>query len=112
MNKTSLLELVKRLNISRRNCIKTRKELEDAIKDTMIKYKQILFGLDIPTCTACLDELRKQQKIDEYVYNQKLMDDTIRKPAWERLQKNVVFDDETMIDKRTGEMFDPAVDST
>ena len=78
----------------------------------MIKYKQILFGLDIPTCTACLDELRKQQKIDEYVYNQKLMDDTIRKPAWERLQKNVVFDDETMIDKRTGEMFDPAVDST
>ena len=52
MNKTSLLELAKRLSIPRR-------------KD--------FFGLDIPTYTACLYELQKQQKNDEYVYNQKLM---------------------------------------
>ena len=40
------------------------------------------------------------------------MDDTIRKLAWEGLQKNIVFDDETVIYKRTGEVLDPEVDST
>ena len=36
---------------------------------------------------ACLDELRKQQAIDQDVYDQKLMEDMMRKLAWERLQK-------------------------
>ena len=61
---------------------------------------------------ACLNELRKQQTIDQYVYNQRLMDDTIRKLAWDRLQKNIAMDGETMIDKRTGEVLGPEVDST
>ena len=39
------------------------------------------------------------------------MDDTIRKLAWEGLQKNIVFDDEAMIDMRTGKVLDPEVDS-
>ena len=60
---------------------------------------------------TCLDELRKQQIIDQHVYDQRLMDDTIRKLAWEGLQKNIVMDDDTMIDKRTGEALDE-VDST
>ena len=30
---------------------------------------------------ACLDQLRKQQAIDQRLYDQKLMDDTIRKLA-------------------------------
>ena len=51
----------------------------------------------------CLDELRKQQAIDEKVYDQKFMDDTARKLAWERLQKNMVMDGDTMIDRRTGD---------
>ena len=50
---------------------------------------------------ACLDELRKQQ-----------MEDTMRKLAREGLQKNIVMDSDTMIDKRTGEVLDPEVDST
>ena len=39
------------------------------------------------------------------------MDDTIRKLAWEGLQTNIVKEGDTMIDKRTGMMLDPEVDS-
>ena len=31
------------------------------------------------------------------------MEDTMRKLAWKGLQKNIVMDGDTMIDKRTGE---------
>ena len=57
MNNTSLLELAKRLNVPRRNCMKTREKLEDAIKDTINQYKEIIFGSDIPKCTTYLDKL-------------------------------------------------------
>ena len=114
MKKTSVLELAKKLNIPRRNCVKTREELEEAIKYTIKGYKEIIFGSDTPVCMAYLDELRKQQSIDQNVYDQTLMDDTIRKLAWVGLQKNIVMDEEgdMMIDKRTGEVLDPEVDST
>ena len=79
MNKTLLLESAKKFHIPRRNCMKTKEELEKAIKDTITRYKEIIFGPDTPLCMACLDELRKQQAVDQYVYDQKLMDDTIRK---------------------------------
>ena len=61
---------------------------------------------------TCLDELRKQQVIDKKVYNQKLMDDTLRKIVCDGLQKNIVKDGDTMIERRTGEVLDPEVDST
>ena len=61
---------------------------------------------------ACLDELRKKQVIDKKIYDQKLMEDTMRKLTLEGLQKNIMMDGETMIDKRTGEVLDPEVDST
>ena len=112
MKKTSLLELAKKLNIPRRNCMKTKEELEEAIKDTITMYKEIIFGSDTPVCMACLDELWKQQVIDQKVYDQKLMEDTMRKLAWEGLQKNIVMDGDTMIDKRTGEVLNPDIDST
>ena len=38
------------------------------------------------------------------------MEDTVRKLAWERLQRNIVMDGDTMIDKGTGEVLE--VDST
>ena len=60
MNKTSLLELAKKLNIPHRNCIKTKEDLEEAIKDTIKEYKEIIFGSDTPASMACLDELQKQ----------------------------------------------------
>ena len=87
MNKTSLLELAKKLNIPRRNCMKTKEELEKATRDTITKYKEIIFGADTPACITCLNELRKKQIIDEKVQDQKLMDDTVRKLAWDGLQK-------------------------
>ena len=92
--------------------MKTKEEIEKAIKDTIKVYKEIIFGSDTPVCMACLDELRKQQATDQHVYDQKLMDDTIRKLAWDGLQKNIVMDGDTMIDKRTGVMLGPEVDST
>ena len=94
MNKTLLLELELKLNIPLRNCMKTKEELEEAIRDTITKYKEIIFGPDSPVCMACLDELRKQQVIDKKVFDQKLMDDTLRKLTWE-LQKNIVMDCDT-----------------
>ena len=60
---------------------------------------------------VCLDELQKQQFIDQKIDDQRLMEDTVRKLDWEGLQKNIVIDGGTMIDKRTGEMLDPEVDS-
>ena len=107
MNKTSLLELAKKLNIARQNLMKTKEELEEAIKGTITRDKEIIFGSDTPTCMACLDEFRKQD-----VYDQKLMEDTMRKLAWEGPQKNIVIDGDTMIDKRTGEVLALEVDST
>ena len=110
MNKTSLLELAKKLNIPRRNCMKTREELEEAIKDTIKRYKEIIFGSDTSTCMACLDELRKQQIIDQKIYDQKLMEDTMRKLAWEGLQRSIVMDGDTKIDSGTGEVLNLEVD--
>ena len=49
MNTISLLGLAKKLNISCRNCMKTKEELEKAIKDTITKYKEIIFGPDAPS---------------------------------------------------------------
>ena len=76
------------------------------------KYRQIIFGANSSVCMTCLDELRKQQVIDKKVYYQKLMDDTLRKLVWDGLQKNIVKDGDTMIERRTGEVLDPEVDST
>ena len=112
MSKTSLLELAKKLNIPCRNYMKTKEELEEAIKDTIKGYKEIIFGSDTPVSMACLDELQKQQAIDQHVYGQRLMDDMIRKLSWEGLQKNIVMDGDTRIDKITGEVLGPEVDST
>ena len=88
-----------------------KKELEEAIKDIIKVYKEIIFGSGTPVCMACLDELRKQQTIDQHVYDQKLIDDTMRKLAWDGLKKNIVMDGDTMIDKKTGEVLNPEVDS-
>ena len=91
--------------------MKTKEELEEAFKDTIAMYKEIIFGSDTPACMMCLEEHRKQQIIDQKIYDQKLMEDTVRKLAWEELQINISMDGDTMIDKRTGEVLNPEVDS-
>ena len=47
MNQTSLLELAKRLNMARRNCMKIKEQLEEAIKDTITNYKENIIGSDM-----------------------------------------------------------------
>ena len=92
--------------------MKAKEELEEAIKGIITMYKEIIFGSDTPVCMACLDELWKQQVIDQKVYDQKLMENTMRKLAWKVLQKNIVMDGDTMIDKTTGEVLSLEVNST
>ena len=108
----SLLEHAKKINIPCRNCMKTKKELEEAVKDTIKKFQEIIFSPDSPICMAYLNELWKKQVNDEKVYDQKLMYDALRKLTWDKLQKNIVMDGDTMIDKRTGEVLDTGVNST
>ena len=92
--------------------MKTKEKLEQTIKDTIKGYKEIIFGLDTTVSMACLNELRKQQIIDQHAYDKTLMDDTIRKLAWEGLQKNIMMDSDTMIDKSTGVVLDPEANLT
>ena len=61
--------------------MKTKEELEETIQDTITGYKELIFGSDIPICMAHLDRRRRQQVIDQKVYDQRLMDDTVRKLA-------------------------------
>ena len=107
-----MLGLARKLNIPHRNCMKTKEKFFEAIKDTITRYKEVIFGSDTPACMVCLDELRKPQVIDQKIYDQKLMKDTIRKLAWEGLQKSIVMDGDTMIDKRTEDVLNPEVHST
>ena len=41
MNKTSLLGLAKKLNIPRRNCMKTKEELEEVIKGIITMTRRL-----------------------------------------------------------------------
>ena len=75
-------------------------------------YKEIIFGSDTPVCMAFLDQLWKQQTINQYVYDQELLDDTIKKLLWEGLQEKIVMNGDTMIDNRTGEVLGPELHST
>ena len=75
-------------------------------------YKDIIFGSDSPTCMACLEELRRQQVIDQKIYDQKLMENTMRKVTWGGLQRNIVIDGDRMIVKMTAEVLNPEVNST
>ena len=69
---TKLLGQAKELNVQCRNIMSTE-DFQKAIKGTIIKYKEIIFGIDTPTYTESLNELRKQPVIDRIVY---------RKSSW------------------------------
>ena len=40
--------------------MKTKEDVEKGIRDTITKYKEIIFGAYSPICMTCLDELWKQ----------------------------------------------------
>ena len=76
--------------------MKTKEEFGEAIKDTIKRYRDIIFCSDTPVCMEYLEKLRKQQVINQKIYDQKLIEDMIRKLAWEGLQKNIVMDGDTI----------------
>ena len=47
--------------------MKTKEELEEAIKDIIKKYKEIIFGANIPVIMVCLSKLQRLHIIDEKV---------------------------------------------
>ena len=47
-------------------------DLQKVIKDTFIKYKEIIFVVDSHICIKCLNELWKQQIIDDKVSTKNL----------------------------------------
>ena len=58
-----------------------------------------------------MNEPRNQQALDEIVYEEKLMEDTIRKLAWDSLwRKSIAMDGDLLIEKATGEVLSPEVD--
>ena len=59
MNK--LLEEAKALNIPRENLMKAD-QLKQAIKDTVERYKELIFGSDV-ICKDCLNELKSKKKL-------------------------------------------------
>ena len=94
MNK--LLEKAKKLNVPRRNLMK-KDELEQAIKDTISRYKDLIYGNDV-VCENCLREMYKQEKIDEKTYSQKLLEQTIRDLSCQYcLHNETTIDGETLI---------------
>ena len=74
MNK--LVEEAKALNMPRRNLMK-KDQLKQAIKDTVDRQKDIIFESDV-ICKDCLNELKKQRKIDEYIHSKKLLERAVR----------------------------------
>ena len=86
--------------------MKTKEELEEAIKDTITRYKEMIFNSDTPPAW------RVQMNFENRCHDQTLMEDAMRKLASEGLQKNNVIDGDTMIDKRIGEVLNLDVDST
>lgn len=85
------------------------KDLQKAIKNTIIKYKEIAFIVDSPICTKCLDEIKKQQVINDKTCNQKLKDAHVRKLVWDELHKNTVMDGDMLIDMNAHEVLGPDV---
>ena len=61
---TKLLSQAKYLNVSQWNVI-SQEDLQKAIKDTIMKYKEIIFGADTPICIESLNEIQIQQVINE-----------------------------------------------
>ena len=72
-------------------------------KPSWTPSKEIIFGTDTPACMTFLKSLQRQQVIDQQANDQKLINDTLRKFAWDGPQKNIV------INKW---VFDAEVDST
>ena len=107
-----MVRTCKKVEYTTSKLYENKRRFEEAINETITRYKEIIFGSDAPACMACLDELQKQQIIYQKIYDQKLMEDIVRKLVWEGLQRNIVIDGDTMTEKKTGEVLNSEVNST
>lgn len=79
----------KRVECSTSKCyVQQRSSKKPSKKDIIIEYKDIIFGVDTPFCTESLNELQKQQVNTETVYRKKLLEDTVRKLAWDNIAED------------------------
>ena len=62
--------------------MKTKKELEKTIKETIIKYKEIIFGVKNPICLKYFDELQKKQVLGESFRIQKDLLEALSRKAY------------------------------
>ena len=92
--------------------MKTKEDLEEAIKDILKKYKEIIFWLrytrlyGVPGWTSKAAGHRLKSvwsKVDGWYGEETRL---------EGASKNIAMDGDMMIDRRTGEVLDPAVEST
>ena len=88
---------------------KQNKSLKKLWKTPLSYIKRLPFLLDIPICIKCLDELRRQQVIDEKMYDQKFIYNAVRKLA---LAGKLGIGWRTLIDSRTREILGSEVDCT
>ena len=110
--KRLLQEIAKKLNIPRR-CKMSEGELEEAIENTSKIYlKEILNNNIIQDdflikeilnnkfirCKNCIEELKKQEKIDQYTYDKMVMEDTIRELSWRYITKDKCLCTRIMVD--------------
>ena len=93
MNK--LLDEAKALNIQRPNLMK-KDELEQAIKDIILRYKELIYGSDV-ICKSCLDEIYKEGKIDEKIHLEKLLVQGIRDLCFQYCLHTKTIIDEKML---------------
>ena len=110
--KRLLQEIAKKLHIPGR-CKMTEVELEQAIENTSKIYlKEILnnniiedgfiikeiLNNKLIRCKNCIEELKKQEKIDQYTYDKMVMKDTIRELSWRYITKDKCFCTRIMVD--------------
>ena len=69
-------------------------QLKQAIKETVERYRELIFGSDV-ICKDCLNELKKQRKIDEYTHSKKLLEQTVRDLSYQFVH---CFHTRTLID--------------
>ena len=72
-------------------------QLKQAIKDTVARYKELIFGSDA-IFKDCLSELKKQRKIDEYTHCKKLLEQTVRDLSCQFVSDHC-FPTRTLIDR-------------
>ena len=96
---SNMLQKARQLNIPCQNSMKINQELEKTIVDTQHKYKDNIFLNVTLTFRKFLNELRKQQAIDERVHNQKVTENAIKQ--FEMVSgKKIIMHTDMMIKKR------------